>query len=162
MAVISRYIKGICMINTVIVSHNAEAETLLLANQTEMKVSHIVPSTIEKVVLQVAAVNPDIIIIDHGLDDINADILCHFLNQKCPDSRSIMLIDTQPSFEMLENSGFKVRGFLTVEQRPLLAKAIRVVHEGEAWLPRKLVADMLNRFAASFINAETPPQLSVV
>jgi DNA-binding NarL/FixJ family response regulator len=156
MAVINQHIKGVCVINIVIVSHNAEAEMLLLADQTEMQVSHIVPSTIEQVMQQVADVDPDVIVIDHGLDNVSADILCHFLNKKCPEARSIMLIETQPNFEMLENSGFKVRGFLTVEQRPMLAKAIRVVHDGEAWLPRKLVADMLNRFAASFINTEAP------
>ncbi len=144
------------MINVVILSHNAEAEMLSLAGQAEMQVSHIVPSTIDQVVQQVTDVAPNIIIINQGLDNVSADILCHFLNMKCPNARCIMLIETQPSFEMLENSGFKVRGFLTTEQRPLLAKAIRVVHDGEAWLPRKLVADMLNRFAASFINAEEP------
>lgn len=144
------------MINIVIISHNAQAEMLLLADQAEMQVSHIVPSTIEQVVQQVIDVDPNIIIINHGLDNVSADILCHFLNMKCPDARCIMLIESQPSFEMLENSGFKVRGFLTADQRPLLAKAIRVVHDGEAWLPRKLVADMLNRFASSFISAEEP------
>ena len=154
MAVINQHIKGICVINIVIISHNAEAEMLLLANQTEMQVSHIVPSTIGQIVQQVADVEPDIIVVNHGLDNVSADILCHFLNDQCPDARSIMQIETQPSFEMLENSGFKVRGFLTADQAPLLAKAIRVVHDGEAWIPRKLVADMLNRFAASFIKTE--------
>ena len=142
------------MINTVIISRNAEAEMLLLANHTEMQVSHIVPSTIEQVVQQVADIAPNIIVINHGLDNVSADILCHFLNKECPDARSIMLVETQPSFEMLENSGFKVRGFLTTEQYPLLAKAIKVVHDGEAWLPRKLVSDMLSHFASSFVNTE--------
>ncbi|RKZ98740.1 MAG: hypothetical protein DRQ46_01255 [Gammaproteobacteria bacterium] len=149
------------MIKIAIISLNAKAEILLLAQHTEMKISHIVPSTLEQVVQQVADLAPNIIVIDHELDNVSADVLCHFLNKQCPDARSIMLVETQPSFEMLENSGFKVRGFLTTEQRPLLAKAIRVVHDGEAWLPRKLVADMLNHFAASFINVEDP-KLSVV
>jgi len=149
------------VIKIAIISLNAKAEILLLAQHTEMKISHIVPSTLEQVVQQVADLAPNIIVIDHELDNVSADVLCHFLNKQCPDARSIMLVETQPSFEMLENSGFKVRGFLTTEQRPLLAKAIRVVHDGEAWLPRKLVADMLNHFAASFINVEDP-KLSVV
>ncbi|RKZ79228.1 MAG: hypothetical protein DRQ35_04580, partial [Gammaproteobacteria bacterium] len=144
-----------------IISLNAKAEILLLAQHTEMKISHIVPSTLEQVVQQVADLAPNIIIIDHELDNISADILCHFLNKKCPDARSIMLIEAQPSFEMLENTGFKVQGFLTTEQRPLLAKAIRVVHDGEAWLPRKLVTEMLNQFSKSVINTAAP-QLSVV
>ncbi len=149
------------MIKIAIISLNAKAEILLLAQHTEMKISHIVPSTLEQVVQQVADLAPNIIIIDHELDNISADILCHFLNKKCPDARSIMLIEAQPSFEMLENTGFKVQGFLTTEQRPLLAKAIRVVHDGEAWLPRKLVTEMLNQFSKSVINTAAP-QLSVV
>lgn len=149
------------MIKIAIISLNAKAEILLLAQHTEMKISHIVPTTLEQVVQQVADLAPNIIVIDHELDNISADILCHFLNKKCPDARSIMLIETQPSFEMLENTGFKVQGFLTTEQRPLLAKAIRVVHDGEAWLPRKLVTEMLNQFSKSVINTAAP-QLSVV
>lgn len=142
------------MIKIAIISLNAKAELLLLAQHIEMQVSHIVPSTLEQVVQQVVGLAPNIIVIDHELDNLSADVLCHFLNTNCPDARSIMLIETQPNFEMLENTGFKVRGFLTAEQRPLLAKAIRVVHDGEAWLPRKLVTEMLNQFSKSVINTE--------
>jgi len=149
------------VIKIAIISLNAKAEILLLAQHTEMKMSHSVPATLEQVVQQVADLALNIIVIDHELDNISADILCHFLNKKCPDARSIMLIEAQPSFEMLENTGFKVQGFLTTEQRPLLAKAIRVVHDGEAWLPRKLVTEMLNQFSKSVINTASP-QLSVV
>jgi DNA-binding NarL/FixJ family response regulator len=47
---------------------------------------------------------------------------------------------------MLQQSGFKVRGYITENQLIDIAKAVRVVSEGEAWLPRKLVAEMLNHF----------------
>ena len=52
---------------------------------------------------------------------------------------------------MLENSGFRARGYITPDQHEALAKAVRVVFDGEAWLPRKFVTEMLNRFTASFI-----------
>jgi DNA-binding NarL/FixJ family response regulator len=58
-----------------------------------------------------------------------------------------VLIENSPDFVMLQSSAFKVRGYISREQRPLLAKAIRVVNDGEAWLPRKLVAEMLDYFS---------------
>ena len=56
---------------------------------------------------------------------------------------------------MLENSGFRQRGYITPDQHFALAKAVRVVFDGEAWLLRKLVTEMLNRYAAEFLKQDT-------
>ena len=67
-------------------------------------------------------------------------------------ARHLILTDKAPTYEMLKNSGFRARGYITSDQHSALAKAVRVVFDGEAWLPRKLVTEMLNRYAATFLK----------
>ncbi len=135
------------MIKVVIVSRTPKSEVALLDWLTDIAVSAVEPSTIDETVQQISASNPDIIIIEQNLELFNADLLCHILHQQIPNAQSMILTDEIPSFEMLKNTGFSVRGYITREQRSSLAKAVRVVHEGEAWLPRSIVTEMLDRFA---------------
>ena len=86
-------------------------------------------------------------------EDIDAAMLCHFLSKRYPTAQSLFIIDEIPTFEMLQDTGFKARGYITSEQQNKLVDAVRVVHDGEAWLPRTLVAEMLNRFSLSFIGS---------
>ncbi len=151
MAIIDTNIKGICMINVVIISNDSTTDMELLSQQSDMKVSTVLPTTLQDTLKQVGQSQPSIIVIEHGISNSSADILCHYVSKQYPASRCLMLIEEKPSFEMLQNSGFKARGYLTLDQRSILDRAIRVIQDGEAWLPRKLVTEMLNRFAASFI-----------
>jgi DNA-binding NarL/FixJ family response regulator len=84
----------------------------------------------------------------HAEEDIDAAMLCHFLSKRYPDAQSLFITDEIPTFEMLQSTGFKARGYITKEQQDKLADAVRVIHDGEAWLPRTLVAEMLNRFSS--------------
>jgi len=136
------------MINVVIIGSDIDAEQQLLAQHKDMTVSSIEPSTIEATVLQAALFQPDIFILKKDEEHINVDMLCHFLDKSFPDAQTLFLTSQAPSFEMLQNTGFKARGYITEDQRDKLAKAVRVVHDGEAWLPRGLVAEMMDRFSA--------------
>jgi DNA-binding NarL/FixJ family response regulator len=71
------------------------------------------------------------------------------LSEAYPTTRCLILTDEQPTFEMLQMSGFRARGYILPEQRSDIVRAVRVVEDGEAWLPRRLVAEMLNRFSTS-------------
>jgi len=42
-------------------------------------------------------------------------MLSHVLNKRHPHARSLILVEQKPTFEMLQNSGFKARGYLTPE-----------------------------------------------
>jgi len=142
------------MINVVVVSNNLDSEMQLLAQQKDMRVAKVELTNLDNILQQVAEYHPEVIIIEQGTENVSADILCHFLSHQYPDARNLILCSEEPTFEMLQNSGFKARGYILPEQRDVLDKAVRVVHDGEAWLPRKLVANMLNRFAASFFQAD--------
>jgi len=144
------------MINVTIISNRPSVHTKRLPPHSDFEVTEVVPSTLTETIAAVDLAKPDMIVLEHGVENVSVDMLCHVLNKKHPYARSVILVTEKPTFEMLQNSGFKARGYLTPEQWPLLEKALRVVHDGEAWLPRKLVTDMLNRFASSFIVVDEP------
>jgi len=155
--VISRNpIKGLCMINVVLISNDKTVQQRLAA-QTDLQLTVLQASTVDETVRLAKQHSPDIIISEQKME--NNDIFCHFLSKTFPSAKNIILVEDFPTFTMLQNSGFKVRGYLTPEQKHLIVKAVRVVHDGEAWLPRKLVAEMLDHYAS--IHSELANEQSV-
>lgn len=144
------------MSNIAIVSQNPSIHAATLASNGSFTITEVIPTSLNQTVEAVQQANADMIVLEHGVEDVSVDMLCHVLSKKLPYSRSVILVEQTPTFEMLQNSGFKARGYLTPEQWPQLEKAVTVVLDGEAWLPRKLVTDMLNRFSSSFIMIDVP------
>jgi len=135
------------MINVVLISNDRTVQQRLAA-QADIKLTVLQATTMDETAQRAKQHSPDIIISEQNMEKIDSDILCHILNKTCPLAQNIILVDDFPTFNMLQNAGFKVRGYLTSEQKHLIVKAVRVVHNGEAWLPRKLVAEMLNHYAS--------------
>jgi len=152
MAIISTVSKGLFMINVVVISNNPTQDLGLLSQNDDMQIVKVLPTTIEHIIEQVGTHQPDIIIIADSTPQNSCDKLCQFLGKHYHYARSLVLTDFSPTFEMLENSGFKARGYITPDQHKALAKAVRVVFDGEAWLPRKLVTEILNRLSTSFFD----------
>ncbi len=137
------------MINVVVISNSDIAETKVLQEQADFNVFKMAASNIELAVAEASKFDADIFILDAQDAVINSEMLCHFLNEAYPTTRCLILTDEQPTFEMLQMSGFRARGYILPEQRMNIVRAVRVVEDGEAWLPRRLVAEMLNRFSSS-------------
>ena len=152
MATTSPDIASVCMINVVLFSPISDAVKRVLEVQSDIWLTDVQPSVLDDVVDQVGHQHPDIFIITQDAEHLNGDILCHFLSKHYPAAQSLILINEEPTFEMLKNSGFKARGYILKGQQAEIDKAVRAVHSGEAWLPRKLVAEMLNRFESQTIR----------
>lgn len=135
------------MIEVVIISDNTATQNLL-SDQLDFNINKIIPSQLEELVGKVISYNPDIVILEQSSDNIDIGIVCHFLASLCPNAQRLIMLDEPPTLELLKSIGFKAHGFVTLDQHALLPKAIRVVQQGEAWLPRKLVAEMLNYFSS--------------
>lgn len=144
------------MIRIALISSSPDSDLQFLSEQADFNVVAIAPTKIQTLVEQLTLSAPDILIIEHSVENVSVDGLCYYLSKYFANLRTIILTDGKPTFEMLQNSGFKARGYIQPEQRSQLDKAVRVVNDGEAWLPRKLVTDMLNRFTASFIMHDEP------
>jgi two-component system, NarL family, response regulator LiaR len=70
------------------------------------------------------------------------------LRQKCPRTKVILLTHRAPEVRILEALSYGARGYL--QDRVLmnfLAKAVRHVDAGEAWVPHKMVAMIIERLA---------------
>ncbi|MCC5796417.1 MAG: response regulator transcription factor [Methylophaga sp.] len=106
-------------------------------------------ATLEELVDDIAMFSADILIVDESDDSFDANVISLLLSRHCPQTKTLILSSSQPTFSALENSGYSARALLAPEQHQLLTKAIRVVHAGEAWIPRSLVAEVLDRFVAS-------------
>ncbi|HCD03826.1 MAG: hypothetical protein CMH21_04330 [Methylophaga sp.] len=135
------------MINVVVLGLSIPS-LINVAGNEDLNITVIDPDTIDSAVLEIKAANTDITVLEQHHDRINTDILCLILATNLPQNQTIILSDQTPDFEQLKATGFRARGYITPSQHDKLVKAIRAVHDGEAWLPRRLVADMLNHFAA--------------
>lgn len=153
MAITGPYFASVCMINVVIFSPISDAVKRTLEGQADIWLTDVQPLILDDVVAQVGHQHPDIFIITQDSEHINGDILCHFLSKHYPAAQSLILVNEEPSFDMLRNSGFKARGYIVKGQQAEIDRAVRAVHSGEAWLPRKLVAEMLNRFESQTIRS---------
>lgn len=119
----------------------------LLADVTDMEVRRIDGDSINGVVDDLLNPVPDVVVIDYHNTRLDAEVLCSFVSRHVPHVHAILLTDANPGFEILQNTGFTARGFVTPDQHAILDKAVHAIYDGEAWLPRRLVAEMLNRFA---------------
>lgn len=144
-AVTGTGIKGIFMIQVVLISNHPAKELGALSQQSDMAVLKVLPTTMENIIEQIGDKQPDIIIIGDSPEGDNRHPLCRFLTQCYPNTHTIVLVDTPPTMDVLAQSGFSARGYITPEQHSMLAKAVRVVFDGEAWLPRRLVSAMVER-----------------
>ena len=151
MAITCPYIASVRMINVVIFNPVSDAVKRVLEQQTDIWLKDVQPYILDDVVAQVGHQHPDIFIITQNIGHMNGDVLCHFLSKYYPTAQSLILVNEEPTFDVLKSSGFKARGYIVKGQQAKIAKAVRAVHSGEAWLPRKLVAEMLDRFEAQTI-----------
>lgn len=135
------------MINVAVVGHSI-LSLINLAVHDDLLITVIEPDTLDVMAEKIAAANADITVLEQYNEIVNSDLLCLVLASRCPANQTIILSAKVPDFEKLKATGFKCRGYITPAQHDKLVKAIRAINNGEAWLPRRLVGEMLNYFAA--------------
>jgi len=140
------------MINVAIISNHPARSFGSLLKQDDMEVSKVLPTTVDNIIEQIGHSKPDIIVIADSILATSRHSLCQFLGKHFEQARILILTNGQPTYEMLEKSGFCARGFISEAQQTLLAKAIRVVFAGESWLPRRVVTEIVNRYLSRSTN----------
>jgi len=120
-----------------------------LSSADDLQIIIINATNLNQAIDDVIGLNADVVVLDQDNEDLHADLVCSFLAKQHSKAQTLILTNQTPNFEMLSQTGFSARGYILPEQRPVLAKAIHAVHDGEAWLPRRLVAEMLDHFATS-------------
>src|SRR5262249_19960015 len=102
---------------------------------------------------------PRILLLDLGLARAAGTSLIPAVRQKSPQTKVILLTERASEARTLEALAHGARGYLdrSVLSR-FLARAVRVVDAGEAWVPRKMVAKIMDRLTGLTTWARrTPP-----
>jgi DNA-binding NarL/FixJ family response regulator len=91
---------------------------------------------------------PRIVLLDLNLARAEGGPLIPALRQKSPNTKIILLGDQVSEARTLEALSFGARGYLDQSVvGTFLARAVRVVDAGEAWVSRKMVAKIMDRLA---------------
>jgi DNA-binding NarL/FixJ family response regulator len=91
---------------------------------------------------------PRILLLDLTLARTGGRPLIPALRQKSPHTRVILLTDGESPARTLEALSQGARGYLDRSLLDVfLTRAVRVVDAGEAWVPRKMVARIMDRLA---------------
>lgn len=119
----------------------------LLRNEQGIQVLGEAATALEAVALALK-LKPRILLL--GLDLLKGkdNLLLLTLRQKSPQTRIILLTRVAPEARILEALSHGARGYL--EEKVLstfLAKAVQCVDADEAWVPRKMVAKIIDRLA---------------
>lgn len=120
-----------------------------LTGTDDLQIITLTASNLNQAIDDIIGLNADVVILDQDNDELHADVVCSFLAKQHSKAQTLILITQTPNFKMLAQTGFSARGYITPDQRPILNRAIHAVYDGEAWLPRRLVAEMLDHFASN-------------
>ena len=91
---------------------------------------------------------PRILLLDVNMAAGNGVALLRILRQKSPRTKVILLTRRASQARILDVLAHGARGYLDKKAfRTFLPKAVRLVDAGQAWVPRKMVAKILDRLA---------------
>jgi DNA-binding NarL/FixJ family response regulator len=91
---------------------------------------------------------PHILLLDLNLAKVKGIALIRALRQKSPRTKIILITRRSPQSRILEALSHGARGYLEEKaMTTFLAKAVSCVDAGEAWVPRKMVAKIIDRLA---------------
>jgi DNA-binding NarL/FixJ family response regulator len=99
-------------------------------------------------VSSVERLKPSVLLLDATLFNGDAASLLPLIRRKSPQTRVLLLTDRTPEARTLETLSHGARGYLEKTTLRLhLPRAVRVVAAGQAWVPRNMVARLLDRLA---------------
>ncbi len=135
------------MINVCLVGSDIKKELALLQSQHNITTNALYETSFEALLDAIEKLSPDVLVISDQTNQLSADELCFYVSLRLSKTKTIIITDKPATYEQLKLSGFTCRGFVAFEQRHAIVRAVRVVHDGEAWIPRKLVTDVLDKLA---------------
>lgn len=113
-----------------------------------------------EVIAAVARLKPHILLLELNLSRGKGIVLLRALRQKSPRTKVILFTRRAPESRTLEALSYGAMGYL--EEKVIstfLPKAVRVVHGGEAWIPRKMVARIIDRLAQLIAQEQRSTEL---
>ena len=123
------------------------ASRRLLAPEKNIRVVGEARSGLDAVIAA-ERLKPSIMLLDLGLVDGDSTPLLPVIRRKSPRTRVLLLSDSVPDSMTLDGLSHGARGYLDkATLSTYLSRAVRAVNAGEAWVPRKMVAKIIDRLA---------------
>jgi DNA-binding NarL/FixJ family response regulator len=135
------------MINVALIGTDMSKEQALLSNVPDVRLSSIPLSDFDTMLNQVAHQHPDIVVLSDIRNSLDVDDFCMHIYLRTPEIKTLIVTETEFDYKRLEKTGFSCKGFMPYEQRHAIARAVKVIHEGESWLSRKLVTELLDHLS---------------
>lgn len=142
---------------TVVIAHPEDAIRTwclrLLAPEQQVQVVAEARNGLETLA-STAKLKPRILLLDLDLPRANGFTLLPAIHQKSPHTKVILLTRGASGTRILDALSLGALGYL--EDKALgafLAKAVRAVDAGEAWVPRKMVAAIVGQLACLRVRA---------
>jgi len=101
-----------------------------------------------RVAISRVAAKPDILLFDLKLGKSGGVAPLLLIRARSPQTKVILLTGRVTDGQILTAISQGARGYLEPSRlRPFLIKAVRAVHAGETWVPRAMVAKIIDRLA---------------
>lgn len=128
---------------------NARRAACLRLLQPEKRIRVVGEARSGVEVLAAAKREPRLLLLDWALAAGGGFALLRILRKQSPRTKVLLLTRRTPQPRLLDALAHGARGYLAQEMlRPLLPRAVRGVDAGEAWVPRQMVAQILDRLTA--------------
>jgi len=147
------------MIRVCLIGADIAKEKALLESQSGIRVTVVAPGDFEQMLDEIIQSRSDVLVISDVGADLDADGLCLHTYLRDPEIKTLIITEQDADYTRLDATGFSCKGFMLHEQRHAIVRAVKVIHDGEAWLSRKLVTTVLNQLASSALSQKRKPQL---
>jgi len=95
---------------------------------------------------QLQLVSPDVAVLGLNINDQHRLQLLKLIRLRLPSCQVLALADNHSDEDAVKHIEASAAGFMNSEDlERLLAKAVKKINEGEAWVPRKLVPSLVER-----------------
>lgn len=125
-----------------------ESLTHIIKEQDDMQITGTAGNVID-LIEGVETKQSDIIVVDHYIKNLDLEKIVE-LNKKSGNANLILLVDREVSQSSIVNYVKQgIKGYFYKENRlEKFLKSIRVIHEGELWVERKLLPRIIDESAA--------------
>jgi len=103
----------------------------------------------------ISSLKPDVVLLDITMPELSGIELIPIIRQKSPETKALMLTASKDEAKVLKSLKAGAKGYLSKNvSTSVLFKAIKVVHEGELWVERKLGANLFHESIAAYSDRE--------
>lgn len=147
------------MIRVCLIGADIAKEKALLESQSDIAVTVVTVAELDQMLDDISRSRSHILVISDLGAKFDADDLCLHTYLRDSEIRTLIISEQDADFDRLDATGFSCKGFMLHEQRHAIVRAVRVIHDGEAWLSRKLVTAVMDHLASGVLNKLNKPRL---